>query len=77
MYLHIAEIPMHLSIIIGHVGGVGFPPGLFGVNGCFLVMLLLNLSVSFRRLAFLTSIFNDRKSILYQNRQGLADNYPA
>ncbi|MGB2096044.1 MAG: hypothetical protein ACPHYI_08050, partial [Candidatus Puniceispirillaceae bacterium] len=37
IYLPIAEISMHIGIIIGLGGGVGFLSGLFGVGGGFLM----------------------------------------
>ena len=41
IYLPIAEISMHIGIIIGLGGGVGFLSGLFGVGGGFLMTPLL------------------------------------
>ena len=41
IYLPIAEISMHIAIIIGLGGGVGFLSGLFGVGGGFLMTPLL------------------------------------
>lgn len=41
MYLPIAEVSMHIGIIIGLGGGVGFLSGLFGVGGGFLMTPLL------------------------------------
>ena len=41
VYLPIAEISMHIGIIIGLGGGVGFLSGLFGVGGGFLMTPLL------------------------------------
>ena len=35
IYLPIAEVSMHIGIIIGLGGGVGFLSGLFGVGGGF------------------------------------------
>jgi len=41
IYLPIAEVSMHIGIIIGLGGGVGFLSGLFGVGGGFLMTPLL------------------------------------
>ena len=41
IYLPIAEVSMHVGIIIGLGGGVGFLSGLFGVGGGFLMTPLL------------------------------------
>jgi uncharacterized membrane protein YfcA len=41
IYLPIAEISMHIGVIIGLGGGVGFLSGLFGVGGGFLMTPLL------------------------------------
>ena len=41
VYLPIAEVSMHIGIIIGLGGGVGFLSGLFGVGGGFLMTPLL------------------------------------
>ena len=41
IYLPIAEISMHIGIIFGLGGGVGFLSGLFGVGGGFLMTPLL------------------------------------
>ena len=41
IYLPIAEVSMHIGIIIGLGGGVGFLSGLFGVGGGFLMPPLL------------------------------------
>jgi uncharacterized membrane protein YfcA len=41
IYLPIAEVSMHIGIIIGLGGGVGFLSGLFGVSGGFLMTPLL------------------------------------
>ena len=41
VYLPIAEISMHIGIILGLGGGVGFLSGLFGVGGGFLMTPLL------------------------------------
>jgi len=41
IYLPIAEVSMHIGIIIGLGGGVGFLSGLFGVGGGFLMTALL------------------------------------
>ena len=41
IYLPIAEVSMHICIIIGLGGGVGFLSGLFGVGGGFLMTPLL------------------------------------
>ncbi|MEC7651450.1 MAG: sulfite exporter TauE/SafE family protein [Pseudomonadota bacterium] len=41
IYLPIAEVSMHMGIIIGLGGGVGFLSGLFGVGGGFLMTPLL------------------------------------
>ena len=41
IYLPIAEISMHIGIICGLGGGVGFLSGLFGLGGGFLMTLLL------------------------------------
>ena len=41
IYLPIAEVSMHIGIIIGLGGGVGFLSGLFGVAGGFLMTPLL------------------------------------
>ena len=41
IYLPIAEVSMHIGIIIGVGGGVGFLSGLFGVGGGFLMTPLL------------------------------------
>ena len=41
IYLPIAEVSMHIGIVIGLGGGVGFLSGLFGVGGGFLMTPLL------------------------------------
>ena len=41
IYLPIAEVSMHIGVIIGLGGGVGFLSGLFGVGGGFLMTPLL------------------------------------
>ena len=41
IYLPIAEVSMHIGIIVGLGGGVGFLSGLFGVGGGFLMTPLL------------------------------------
>ena len=41
IYLPIAEVSMHIGLIIGLGGGVGFLSGLFGVGGGFLMTPLL------------------------------------
>ena len=41
VYLPIAEISMHIAIVIGLGGGVGFLSGMFGVGGGFLMTPLL------------------------------------
>jgi len=41
IYLPIAEVSMHIGIIIGLGGGVGFLSGMFGVGGGFLMTPLL------------------------------------
>ena len=42
IYLPIAEVSMHIGIIIGLGSGVGFLSGLFGVGGGFLMTPLLS-----------------------------------
>ena len=37
IYLPIAEVSLHIAIIIGLGGGVGFLSGMFGVGGGFLM----------------------------------------
>ena len=41
IYLPIAEISMHIAVVIGLGGGVGFLSGMFGVGGGFLMTPLL------------------------------------
>jgi uncharacterized membrane protein YfcA len=41
IYLPIAEVSMHIGVVIGLGGGVGFLSGLFGVGGGFLMTPLL------------------------------------
>ena len=41
IYLPIAEVSMHIAVIIGLGGGVGFLSGMFGVGGGFLMTPLL------------------------------------
>ena len=41
IYLPIAEVSLHIAIIIGLGGGVGFLSGMFGVGGGFLMTPLL------------------------------------
>lgn len=41
IYLPIAEVSMHITVIIGLGGGVGFLSGMFGVGGGFLMTPLL------------------------------------
>ena len=41
IYLPIAEVSMHIGIVVGLGGGVGFLSGMFGVGGGFLMTPLL------------------------------------
>ena len=41
IYLPIAEVSMHIAIVIGLGGGIGFLSGMFGVGGGFLMTPML------------------------------------
>ena len=41
IYLPIAEISMHIAVVIGLGGGIGFLSGMFGVGGGFLMTPML------------------------------------